>query len=332
MQGGTSWQVHHREQQHWNTWNTGRGVDSIGSESVLLPSHLFADSQAGARALDAADGVIDGKSFGTEVAVRRSGPVAPPVLAASQAQARALDAADGVIDGRAFGQQVGVRRAGPAGPQGPHVFADSQAHARALDAADGVIDGRAFGQQVAVSRHGGASQKILAHSQAEARALDAADGVLDGRAFGSQVGVAPRWFPTASTTYGSPPITQPQPHVGQVAASDAVHLGPFVVGQPAALTPTAWAVQFPTATPVIPAVSPAPVVAAVVPPATYGVGPAILPQPAWPQYHLTQLLVLPASPAYPAGFFPGGTTIVGAPISIPPPVLATTPFPYTFGL
>lgn len=35
-----------------------------------------------------------------------AGPQGPHVFADSQAHARALDAADGVIDGRAFGQQV----------------------------------------------------------------------------------------------------------------------------------------------------------------------------------------------------------------------------------
>eukprot|EP00667_Euglena_gracilis_P017631 EG_transcript_18624 len=74
-------------------------------------------------------------------------------LAGSQAAARVLDAADGVIDGRHFGAQVGVSHATPL-PGGHLTLAPSQAAARALDAADGVIDGQHFGSRLGVAKGG----------------------------------------------------------------------------------------------------------------------------------------------------------------------------------
>jgi len=142
---------------------------------------------------------------------------APAIAAPSFGSAFQLDAADGVLDGRFFGTQLAVAGPQYAGPQyaGPQyavpsfapafapggyapglVAAPTQGAAFALDASDGVIDGRYFGSQVAVAapvqQFAPAYNPgvVAAPSQGAAFALDAADGLIDGRYFGAQVGVA----------------------------------------------------------------------------------------------------------------------------------------------
>mmetsp|Transcript_93459 Transcript_93459/g.157094 ORF Transcript_93459/g.157094 Transcript_93459/m.157094 type:complete len:378 (+) Transcript_93459:30-1163(+) len=228
---------------------------------------VVAGTQSSALALDAADGVIDGKYFGSQVAVAAPTYAAPatyapatyapaayaaptyaapapvtyaaptyaaPVVAGTQSSALALDAADGVIDGKYFGSQVAVAApsyvppatfaaptyaapatvaapvayAAPATYAAPSytspVVAGSQSSALALDAADGVIDGKYYGSQVAVASPAtymaaapaayapvsyGVPTTAFASSQASALALDAADGVVDGRFYGAPVAV-----------------------------------------------------------------------------------------------------------------------------------------------
>ena len=65
--------------------------------------------RSSALALDAGDGVIDGKYYGSPIV---STDYQPTVAASSQRASLAQDAADGVIDGNYFGARVGVA-AGP---------------------------------------------------------------------------------------------------------------------------------------------------------------------------------------------------------------------------
>jgi hypothetical protein len=107
-----------------------------------------------ALALDAADGVIDGKFYGSQIVgqpgfVQQRSFVTGPAYGATSS-ALALDAADGVIDGKFFGSQI-VGQPGFVQQQrsfvtGPTYGAASSA--LALDAADGVIDGKFFGANI----------------------------------------------------------------------------------------------------------------------------------------------------------------------------------------
>jgi hypothetical protein len=100
------------------------GVRQVGTYGVA--QQVGYGVQNSALALDAADGVIDGRYFGSPIvgggapvgyagpvnypygsAIARPGFVAPRQHFGGQnAAARALDAADGVIDGRYFGRPV----------------------------------------------------------------------------------------------------------------------------------------------------------------------------------------------------------------------------------
>jgi hypothetical protein len=72
---------------------------------------MAASSVAQARALDAADGVIDGQYHGNKIGVHHSsGAKAHAMITDSQAHARDMDAADGKIDGKFFGDKVVVDR------------------------------------------------------------------------------------------------------------------------------------------------------------------------------------------------------------------------------
>lgn len=226
---------------------------TYAAQSYAAPNYAYgtvaAPSQPAAYALDAADGVIDGRYFGSQVAVTRPTYTAPMTYAApvsyaapapmaysaptyaigapTQAAAYSLDAADGRIDGRYFGSQVAVTSPSSCSPCNPTPYgamytqptatAPSQAAAFRLDASDGVIDGRYFGSPVAVTHHHHQSYAapttsyaaspitsyatapysptysptmIATTSQSNAFALDSADGLIDGRYFGTQVGVA----------------------------------------------------------------------------------------------------------------------------------------------
>eukprot|EP00992_Anisonema_acinus_P015800 TRINITY_DN9896_c0_g2_i2.p1 TRINITY_DN9896_c0_g2~~TRINITY_DN9896_c0_g2_i2.p1 ORF type:complete len:462 (-),score=116.00 TRINITY_DN9896_c0_g2_i2:58-1389(-) len=98
--------------------------------STALPAYGSSyGTAANARALDAADGVIDGKYFGAPITTAAApstlagattsyrSPMAtsyygtgalarPPAIATTPGNALALDAADGVIDGKHFGSQI----------------------------------------------------------------------------------------------------------------------------------------------------------------------------------------------------------------------------------
>jgi hypothetical protein len=89
---------------------------------------VIAGSQASALALDAADGRIDGRYFGAQVAVGAPAGVA----------------------GYGYGAPAGVTGYGYGAPAGVAV-AGSQSAALALDAADGRIDGRFYGAPVAAA-------------------------------------------------------------------------------------------------------------------------------------------------------------------------------------
>eukprot|EP00667_Euglena_gracilis_P014260 EG_transcript_14763 len=123
-----------------------------------------------ALALDAADGVIDGRYYGRPI-VETSAVAEAPLRRYGSTVAERLDAADGVIDGRYFGRPIveaPLRRYG-------------SSVAERLDAADGVIDGRYFGRPIVeapVRRYAGSSV---------AERLDAADGVIDGKYYGRRI-------------------------------------------------------------------------------------------------------------------------------------------------
>lgn len=130
-----------------------------------------------------------------------------PAGAYSSGAALSLDAADGVIDGRYYGSRIvdgGARYAGyggygysgvssygvPARTYGGGYYGTSAA--TSLDAADGVIDGRYFGRPIvegsAGYRGGAYYGRPAGYSRTSAAVnLDAKDGVLDGKYFGSKI-------------------------------------------------------------------------------------------------------------------------------------------------
>jgi len=112
--------------------------------------------------------------------------------------AYALDAADGVIDGRYFGRQIVPTAAGVSTGYYGYGAAPGVASvnpALALDAADGVIDGRFYGQPIFQTAQTGPMFQTQTYGNvgpagtvaAAAAALDASDGVVDGRFFGTNL-------------------------------------------------------------------------------------------------------------------------------------------------
>lgn len=198
-----------------------------------------------AEALDAADGKMDGKFYGSRIVeappTRKVGGVTTSGLATSgvttssgytaQRVAEALDAADGQMDGRFFGSRIVTgsssptrRVVGGSTIQGGTTFAggnyvggnttfaggnyvggttlsggrsyvsgttsysgagNAQRVAEALDAADGRMDGRFFGRRIVTSSGAPATSGYVRHSAAQA--LDMADGVADGRFYGTPI-------------------------------------------------------------------------------------------------------------------------------------------------
>eukprot|EP00993_Chasmostoma_nieuportense_P001093 NODE_2002_length_1308_cov_229.707028_g1905_i0.p1 GENE.NODE_2002_length_1308_cov_229.707028_g1905_i0~~NODE_2002_length_1308_cov_229.707028_g1905_i0.p1 ORF type:complete len:416 (+),score=38.42 NODE_2002_length_1308_cov_229.707028_g1905_i0:49-1248(+) len=220
----------------------------------------YAPAASSALALDAADGRIDGRFFGSRIVGGGYGAGVAPAYGAyttpaygaygayaPASSALALDAADGRIDGRYFGSRIvgggygaGVASAAyspyaprPAyaaaapvytGAVAPYTgavapYTGTASSALALDAADGRIDGRYFGSRIVGGGYGaGVAPAYSAYSPYAARAyptpaygtyapaygtyapaygayapasaalaLDAADGRIDGRFFGSQI-------------------------------------------------------------------------------------------------------------------------------------------------
>jgi hypothetical protein len=154
---------------------SGQSVVRGETHQFVGPAHVTGYTQGGivgvhgssALALDAADGVIDGKFFGAGItqtqtqttypaaysgyAAQRSFVTGPAYGAASSALA--LDAADGVIDGKFFGAGIVNHAAYPAAYPAARSFVTGTTYgapssALALDAADGVIDGKFFGSNI----------------------------------------------------------------------------------------------------------------------------------------------------------------------------------------
>ena len=135
-------------------------------------------------ALDAADGVIDGKYFGV--------PVAPNLHSATpiSASALALDAADGVIDGKFFGGQI-MNQAPMSNPRVvPSVFSPGVQVMPTVGAFGtpafvtptpmvGAFGTPAFATPSSGYIQGGDYRSSLA--------MDAADGKIDGKFFGQQI-------------------------------------------------------------------------------------------------------------------------------------------------
>jgi hypothetical protein len=151
----------------------GRTGSTVVQNNVFGAGAVVAPGAASALALDAADGVIDGRYFGAQVVNGGVGTVgvghvgfggfggfaaqSAVVARGGAGAALALDAADGVIDGKYFGHQVVQGRPGFGAPAfgapafGAAPFGAAQfggSNAARLDAADGVIDGKYFGRPI----------------------------------------------------------------------------------------------------------------------------------------------------------------------------------------
>jgi len=122
---------------------------------------VYAGGRGDAAALDAADGVIDGRYQGREILVPKKHPMGAkssgygrnPVYARDKSAAAQMDAADGVIDGRFEGHDILVPKNQALGPsRGAPVYASDRQAASALDAADGVVDGRYAGHEILVPK------------------------------------------------------------------------------------------------------------------------------------------------------------------------------------
>jgi len=165
-----------------------------------MTSHAYATPVSSAFAMDAADGVIDGRYYGAPVTgVASAYNMAAPAYAAPVSSAFALDAADGRIDGRYYGAPVtGVASAyNMAAP----AYAAPVSSAFALDAADGRIDGRYYGAPVTgVASAYNMAAPAYAAPVSSAFALDAADGRIDGRYHGAPV-LGAASMPYAPRTY-----------------------------------------------------------------------------------------------------------------------------------
>lgn len=168
--------------------------------------------QNSALALDAADGVIDGKFFGSRIASVAPRPVAtafPTAWPASFAPAQGFAPqgfAPQSFAPQSFAQQSwGAPVSYSVAPtsygfatQAPRViqshamlpstapFGNSNA-AFALDAADGVIDGKYHGRQIVHAQQPTGGYFPAQSRSAAAQALDAADGVIDGRYHGRPI-------------------------------------------------------------------------------------------------------------------------------------------------
>jgi len=167
------------------------------TQGLVLPQASYQagfPAQNSALALDAADGVIDGRYFGRPI-VGGGAPVA----------SRVIPTAGYGYSSYASPLSYGAPIASPLGYPG-YGFGANQS-ALALDAADGRIDGRYFGRPIAgaapvMGAYPWASPAVSTipmspfgavpayspYSNASSRlALDAADGVIDGRYFGSRI-------------------------------------------------------------------------------------------------------------------------------------------------
>uniref|UniRef100_A0A7S1I5V3 Uncharacterized protein n=1 Tax=Eutreptiella gymnastica TaxID=73025 RepID=A0A7S1I5V3_9EUGL len=150
---------------------------------------MVAHNAQQALAMDAADGVIDGRCFGTAVQAR----------AMDARSAYAMDAADGRIDGRCFGAPVAVQGAQPGygAPMGmpmggaPMAMAPQMPYAQPMGAPMSYGQPMMGGAPMGYGQPMGAPGMVVAGSAQAAFAMDAADGVLDGRNFGSNIGVRP---------------------------------------------------------------------------------------------------------------------------------------------
>jgi hypothetical protein len=157
---------------------------------------------ATAAALDAADGVMDGRHFGRPI-VQAGAPAfggftqfaqpafasygttfaqpafggfaAPTYFGGASQTAAALDAADGVIDGKHFGRPI-VQAGAPSVYGSPFVSGASFGYGAPFGTTYGATT---YGAPFAGSFVGGASST--------AAALDAADGVIDGKHFGRPI-------------------------------------------------------------------------------------------------------------------------------------------------
>lgn len=212
-----------------------------------------------ANALDAADGVIDGRYYGTQISggtLRRYGGYSSSPI--RRVTVDALDAADGVMDGRYYGTRIyGTTASGHGGYVSP---TRRRATADALDAADGVMDGQYYGTRVSGatlsagrslsprtqrahpsdlyyfsrpaslidsraaeslhhSHHRASPRAPSPRTKRAAAALDAADGVMDGTYFGTPIANA------STSRPGSPRrVIHSRPHVTTNAlnAADAL--------------------------------------------------------------------------------------------------------------
>ena len=139
----------------------------------MLPPRV---AQRAAEALDAADGVIDGKFNGRPTVECRVTPAKSRPSAAE-----ALNAADGVFDGKFHGRPIVERRISRE---------ESQSHwrsaAAALNAAVGVIYGY-FHRQPIVENIRSSNRRHEPRPPSAADVIDSLDGVMDGKFFGTPI-------------------------------------------------------------------------------------------------------------------------------------------------
>jgi len=236
-------------------------------------------ANSAAAALDAADGVMDGRFFGRGI-VQAQQPVqsfstfgTTPVIRSAGvtsfggvgSSAAALDAADGVIDGKFYGRPI-VQQATPAftsfggvattpmigssiGTFGTPSVGSS---ALALDAADGRIDGQFFGRPIVqastpafttpafTSGVVSTTPSFTTGVSSAALSLDAADGVIDGKCFGRPIVQAqPQIISQPSFISAAPQVIQ-QPMVMQ---SQVIQQPQFLTTAPAMVGSSALALD-----------------------------------------------------------------------------------------
>ena len=205
-------------------------------------SLYVAPNQQASKALDAADGVIDGRYYGTPIATQAPYYASTPVASAAPTYVGTLAPASAY--GRAPMTTYGPTSYGGA------VVAGNQQQALSHDAADGVIDGKYHGNQVfsaaptralvpsygttyGATSYGPYGGAVLATNQQHALAVDAADGVIDGKYYGNQVYSAapqlapvtsygPTYAPTSSSAFGGAVVASSQQHALAVDAADGV--------------------------------------------------------------------------------------------------------------
>merc|ERR1712160_145866 len=118
-----------------------------------------------------------------------------------------MDAADGVIDGRSFGQNIGVPRPtygmGHSAPT--YTQPMTQSYGAPTYSQPMPSMGAGYGSGYSAPTYTQPMQSIaLAANPQQAMQMDAADGIMDGRSFGTSI-ATPMASPYGAQSYGTPP-------------------------------------------------------------------------------------------------------------------------------